>query len=113
MAGQLAMALLQQLPCGSHHPPGADFEQSIIRRERVAVAGVAHRTAEHDAAGLEGAVARRIGRSEDPDDGNSEGRRQMHGAGIAADEQTSATSERDELCDRSCKCFSRTTTGDL
>ncbi len=31
----------------------------------------------------------------------------MHGAGIAADEQPCATSERDQLCKRASKCFSR------
>ena len=63
------------------------------------------------AAGAERAVARGIGRPEDCDHRNSQGRRQVHGAGIAADEQTGAARERNQLSERTGECFGRAAAG--
>src|SRR6478609_1004506 len=84
IADQLTMTLPQQLPRRGNHLPGADFKQAAVGPEYVLVAGVAGRTAQHDGAGAERAVARGIGRPEDSDYRNFEGRCQVHGAGIAA-----------------------------
>ena len=46
-----------------------------------------------------------------PTTGTSQRRRQMHGAGIAADEQTRATGERDQLGKRTGEGFGRAVAG--
>ena len=95
MADQLAMPPSQQLPGSSNHLCRADFKQAIVRPEDMAVAGVAGGTAQHNTPGTKRTVARRISRAENPDHRNSQRRRQVHGTGIATDEQPGATSERD------------------
>src|ERR1700730_1563505 len=111
MADQLAMTLPQQLPGGSNYLPRADFKQAIIGPKYMAVISGAGGAAQHDTASTERTVARRISRPEDPDHWNPKRRRKMHGAGIAADEQTGATSERDQLGKRTSKWFGRAAAG--
>src|SRR5579862_8880138 len=105
IADQLAMGLLAQLSPSGNHLSGTDFKQALIRTTHMAVAGIAGSTAQHDTARAERTVTRWIGGSEDRDHGNAQGRREMHGAGVAPDEQTCTARECNQLRERSGECL--------
>ena len=77
----------------------------------MAVAGIAGGTAQHDTLRTKRTVTRRIGWPENRDHWNSQGRREMHGAGVAANEQACAARECNQLGERSGKCFGRAAAG--
>src|SRR5437660_10395465 len=87
MADQLAMALPQQLTRRSHDLTEADFQQPVIGRGTMSVAGGAGWRAQHDIASAKRSIALGIRGSEDPHYWNAQGGRQMHGTGVTSDEQ--------------------------
>src|SRR6266576_3489603 len=76
----------QQLPRCRDDFFGSDLQQSFLRLTVPSVTRQAASAPQHDRGRAKRAVARRVRRTEDPDDRNLERCRQVHGPGIATNE---------------------------
>ena len=90
------MTLQQLTGCGDNFAD-SNFQQPLVGRAAPGVIGPAACVSQHNRLRREWAVARRICRTKNCHDRNSQSGRQMHGPGIAADEQAAAAGEGDEF----------------
>src|SRR5260370_35001879 len=77
----------------------ANLQQACIRLAMVRESSRTLRMPQRDGVGPERPGARRIGRTKKPNRGNAQCTRQMQRAGVSTEEDTRATSQRDQFSD--------------
>ena len=82
---------------GGYDIGDGDIEQALFRFGVALVICKAAGAAQYDRSRSVGPVARWIGRAKNCDHRNLQSSRQVHGAGVAADEKAGTTGERDQL----------------